>query len=219
MAIKIALLVCDDYGPEIGAKFGGYSETFKRFFPSKVHITPFDVRKGIFPSLDIHFDGFLISGSKSSANDDIEWINNLKQFIKILIQRKANLVGICFGHQVICSTLGAPVRRCELEAGHTVLNCTHAGTEYFKREKIILNSSHGETVESCPDGFDVLATSKTGIQIIKSDSVLGIQAHPEFDEDLMQCIIDCRYDPAKHVVRNNTDSDILKKEIIKHFRQ
>lgn len=64
-----------------------------------------------FPSAVSDADGWLVSGSINSANDDIDWINQLKVFIRDIYQQEKPLVGICFGHQVIASALGGKVEK------------------------------------------------------------------------------------------------------------
>jgi GMP synthase-like glutamine amidotransferase len=56
------------------------------------------------------FVGFLIPGSKSSAYDQDDWILTLARVIRQLHEQRRQLVGVCFGHQLIAHALGGTVR-------------------------------------------------------------------------------------------------------------
>ena len=57
------------------------------------------------------FDLYLITGSKASVYDDEEWILNLFEFVRSLDDAKKNILGFCFGHQVIAQALGGHVQK------------------------------------------------------------------------------------------------------------
>lgn len=62
-----------------------------------------------FPSSLQEFDGYLITGSPCSVNDDSDWMQTLTQFVHQCDQRKKPLAGFCFGHQFIARALGGCV--------------------------------------------------------------------------------------------------------------
>jgi GMP synthase-like glutamine amidotransferase len=72
-----------------------------------------DVEEGVYPSdSDVDtVDGFIITGSKSSAYEDKEWIRDLERLVRELHARRKKMVGICFGHQVIARALGGTVAK------------------------------------------------------------------------------------------------------------
>ncbi|CAM9307372.1 unnamed protein product, partial [Phaeothamnion confervicola] len=57
------------------------------------------------------FDGFIIPGSVSSANDNVDWQRRLCVEIQRLYRERRPLLGICFGHQIIAHALGGEVLR------------------------------------------------------------------------------------------------------------
>lgn len=44
----------------------------------------------------------LVGGSHYSAYEDIPWINDLARLLPQYVQRKARIIGCCFGAQVSC---------------------------------------------------------------------------------------------------------------------
>ena len=48
-------------------------------------------------------------GSRYSAYSDLDWIRTLEEFLQDGIGSKIPMLGICFGHQILCKVLGAKV--------------------------------------------------------------------------------------------------------------
>ena len=81
------------------------------------------------------FDGFIISGSRSSVNDPKLWIEELLNLIRRIIEREVPLVGLCFGHQAIAKSLGGLVSKSKTgwNIGCVPVELTAAGKKYIKR--------------------------------------------------------------------------------------
>ena len=65
----------------------------------------------------VAMSGFLIPGSASSAYDEDPWIAKLCEVIRDLRRDKRQVVGVCFGHQVIAQALGGKVGRATVIVG------------------------------------------------------------------------------------------------------
>ena len=92
-----------------------------------------------YPSLD-EVDALLLTGSKHTAADDIEWINKLVDYTRQAIETKRiKVVGVCFGHQVIARALGARLGRSEKgwEVAVTDVELTKEGIEVFDMPKMV----------------------------------------------------------------------------------
>jgi GMP synthase-like glutamine amidotransferase len=67
----------------------------------------YDVQKGEYPESLSDVDLILITGSASSAYDDLEWIRRLDLYVlDVYVNHpRVKMFGSCFGHQLICQSL------------------------------------------------------------------------------------------------------------------
>lgn len=157
----------------------------------KITLRPFDVCDGEFPpSLDC-CDDYVATGSRFSAYDDVDWIQALKDFVRRIRVTKKPFVGVCFGHQILAEALGGRVARAEVGWGVGV-----HGVEVVNRElsqppelwmrpeqsSCRLQYMHQDQVERLPEDAVVIGRSDhCPVAMLRvGDSMLGIQAHPEF---------------------------------------
>ena len=65
------------------------------------------VKDGVLPSGPEAFDGYVITGSPASVNDDaLPWVGHLLDFIRAVDAARQPLIGLCFGHQAVARALG-----------------------------------------------------------------------------------------------------------------
>lgn len=168
----------------------------------------FHATRGQVPTIEDleKFDGFVISGSISSVNDDTEWILKLKEFIRALAsldkaKKRPKLVGICFGHQLIGAALGGqvgpnPSKEFVLQSEEIIANEAASKIEaledLFDNGPLRILESHGECLTELPDNATTLASSSTCEQeLVKfSDNILGLQCHPDiFKEEIEDLVL------------------------------
>lgn len=194
---RYGVLVCDN-----AEKWGGIAGLGKRFidaFGSNSDLEEWHVFAACEGELPAEkdlctYNGFFISGSPRSANDNIKWINDLKTFISssALNSSKARVVGVCFGHQLIGAALGGkvtanPSQKFVLQREEVKTDKNFQGNEAIKKiigsdEPLRLLECHGECVAALPAGAQSLAKSSTcQHELIQfTENIFGIQAHPEF---------------------------------------
>ncbi|BAF07996.1 gamma-glutamyl peptidase 5 [Oryza sativa Japonica Group] len=170
----------------------------------------FRVIDGEFPAAEEvgRYEGFVVSGSPHDAYGDERWILRLCSLLRALHAMGKRILGICFGHQVLCRALGGRIGKARSGWNIGVKKMTFVrdfeGSKLFGDLKEIPQSAsiievHQDEVLEVPPMGRVLAYSdKTPVEMFAvGDNVLGIQGHPEYTSDILLNLID-------RLVNNNT---------------
>ncbi|HVS78954.1 MAG TPA: hypothetical protein VHD84_01535 [Candidatus Saccharimonadales bacterium] len=108
------------------------------------------------------------------------WYDDQMEFIR---NADKPIVGICMGFEVIARAFGAPVKEMKkgLVHGYFRLVTTPAGHKALGKDRLLQFKAHSWHVPSAPDGFEILADSPDGIEIIrhKTRPIIATQFHPE----------------------------------------
>ncbi len=194
--MKTALLLCDHVNPEYRAEFGNYREMFLALFP-ELQFTFYDVINGHFPENPETYDLFMTTGSRHSAYEDLDWILKVKALIRNVYEAQKFFVGVCFGHQLLGEAMGGKVEKSQ--------NGWCVGVHEFEiyESKDWMQPKHNplnllmmcqDQVVKLPPGASVLAGNEScpvGVFQI-GNTMLGIQAHPEFSKAYDQRLIELR---------------------------
>jgi len=141
-----------------------------------------------FPKTVDDADGWLISGSRHGAYEDLPFIPPLESFIHDIYSAKIPLVGICFGHQVMAQALGGRVQK--FSDGWAVGN-----TDYqFQDGVMSLNAFHQDQVVEAPDMAQTIATNEfcKYAGFAYPNRAMSVQAHPEFGLTEMTQLLELR---------------------------
>ena len=148
---------------------------------------------------------WIITGSRYSVYDNIEWIDSFKEIIKKGINLKVPMLGICFGHQIICDALGSDVAKNGIgwEIGSSEVSLTDDGksSDLFAGldDTFSVYQSHQDVVRDVPSNVKVLAQNQYGVQSVSfDDTVFGVQFHPEFSFKVMKAYYSIRIKKIKN---------------------
>ncbi|KAK6235986.1 Glutamine amidotransferase - like 4 [Theobroma cacao] len=201
---RYALLLAARDSDYVKKEYGGYFNVFVAAFGEEGERWDlFRVVDGEFPDMnELHkYDGFVVSGSPYDAYGNDHWILKLCFLLQTLDAMEKKVLGICFGHQVLCRSLGGRVGKA----------CTgwDIGLRKVKIVKDLSASSfledldeippslsiiecHQDEVWEVPMGAEVIAFSdKTGVEMFAiGQHILGIQGHPEYSKDILYNLID-----------------------------
>ncbi|EKM76553.1 hypothetical protein AGABI1DRAFT_122500 [Agaricus bisporus var. burnettii JB137-S8] len=245
-AVRVALLICGYWTHNLLEYNGDYLRTYARWLNAslppnsgyKLVMEAYDVIKDDYPEDDIidDYDVVMITGSPSDAFADDEWIVRLVKFVtKVGTEHPGvRLVGICFGHQIICRSLGGEVIRnpCNWETGPTVLRTTYIGRLLYGVKRLQLQEFHQDAVPiqslagSLQSGEIYLLASSAltpnqgivkfySLDSISDNSdfkwaehvhVLTSQGHPEFDERTVT-----------EIHRQRAENDAIAKEAVNDY--
>jgi GMP synthase-like glutamine amidotransferase len=153
-------------------------------------------------------------GLEYTSFADDPWILKLVKFVqKVYTSTDKPIVGICFGHQIIARALGAKVAvspggweicvdRIDLnETGQKLLGVPSlvSTLPYLVITSLTrvqgLHQMHRDAVLEVPEGLVSLgSSSKCEVQgLYKPGRIISFQAHPEFDDFIMEEIMQARY--------------------------
>ena len=124
-------------------------------------------------------DGIVLSGGPSSV-----YASGRPPFDAAVLDMGLPLLGLCYGHQLLCLHLGGEVERGDvMEYGAAVLEVkAPEGVLKGLSEKEPIWLSHRDTVAAVPPGFRILgATADCPVAAMGDDErkIYGLQFHPE----------------------------------------
>ncbi|XP_042492021.1 gamma-glutamyl peptidase 5-like [Macadamia integrifolia] len=184
--------------------YGGYFNVFlKAFAEEGEQWELFRVVDGEFPDMDdLHkYHGFVISGSPSDAYGNELWILKLCFLLQTLDAMEKKVLGICFGHQVLCRALGGKVGKAyggwdlglrKIRIVEDLPFCNNFfGALHDIPPSLTIIECHQDEVWEVPLGAKVIGFSEqTGVEIfVIGKHILGIQGHPEYTKDILYEII------------------------------
>lgn len=199
--MNIGILLCGDVPAKLIKEFGSYSECLKTHYrlDSYGSVKTWNVyQHNAFPKFINECDVYIIGGSPSGVNDNVNWVKDLTAFIQSAFRAKRKLFGICFGHQMINSALGGKVEETKRGWGlgaYDVLLKQNID-ELTSGQKMKLIAIHRDQVISTGAGFEVLAGSEFCPHYMTKyqDRVLTVQGHPEFTSAFFNALLSQRID-------------------------
>jgi GMP synthase-like glutamine amidotransferase len=183
VAKKVLFLYNDPIAPEamLGDAFSecGYDvEAFEVVSAAQVEDLAFDVTlpdpRG--------YDAIVPLGSRWSVNDELDWITSEVAMVRDAHAAGVPMLGVCFGGQLLAHALGGSVSRSpapeigwyDVDSSRTDLVPTGPWFEWhFDRFSV-------------PDGAVEIARNANASQAFVLGSTMGLQFHPEVDEELLE---------------------------------
>lgn len=202
----------DDYDVLFHRFLSGYGFTFETY-----NVVDMD-----FPDGPEACDGWLITGSRHGAYEDLPFIPPLEHLIRAIFDAGRPLVGICFGHQIIAQAMGGRVEKFAggWSAGHQIYD--------FSGAEIALNAWHQDQVVEVPEGAQVLARSDfcENAALLYGGQALTLQPHPEFDDTAMAELVKVRgpvlppalAETASATLNTPNDNDAMADRIADFFK-
>jgi len=218
MRLKLGILICDHLHPDLRSEFIDYPSMFGDIFnqvdPS-LELQFYFVIDGIFPKNINECDGYITSGSKSSVNDNVAWINRLEYLVRELYRANIPFIGICFGHQLLAKALGGKVEKSKNGWGvgiHSSLLNVNKSWMKSKLKTIDLVVSHQDQITELPKHSQVLAASEfcpfSMIQV--GETFIGVQGHPEFTNEYSAALMQLRKNIIPGEVREQGKKSFTK---------
>ena len=199
--LHLGILQTDSVLEDLQPRFGDYPNMFEDLFrvaDPTMRFTTYDVQQALPASLDC--DAYLITGCKLSVYDDLPWIAELADFVRMAIAAQKKILGICFGHQLMAHFFGGAVGPAPVGWAVGVQTSDLVQTPAWMTSvgqaplQLHLVSSHKDQVLELPEGAEVFASSDfcpvSGFTM--GERVLTIQGHPELSAEYSQALMGVR---------------------------
>jgi GMP synthase (glutamine-hydrolysing) len=153
----------------------------------------------------------VVTGSAASVTERAPWMLRAEAYLRTLAASRVPTLGICFGHQLLGQALGGEVIRNPRgrEIGTVSLEIVEDDPLLAAaRSPLEVNAIHVDTVGRLPSGARVLARTAVEPHAVLrfSESVWGVQFHPEADAEILRDTIDVR---RELLAREGLDPDGL----------
>ena len=198
MTRRIAVLLTNDDTSAFAADFPNDGQKVVQLLQPLKPNWSFEVvpvKDGVLPESPEAFDGYVITGSPASVNDDsLHWVGQLLDFIRAVHAARQPLVGLCFGHQAVARALGGQVARNAagwgLGTAPTHWTTTPAWMQPSQATTTLM-AAHNEQVTHMPEGAVCLGGSDFcpigSMQI--GQHIWTTQFHPEMPLVFMKALL------------------------------
>jgi GMP synthase-like glutamine amidotransferase len=191
MTVRAGLLLVGHVDPKSQQIAGDYPGLFRALLaPHGVEVATYNVVDDArWPASLDECDGWIMSPSRHSVYDDVEWIEQAEDLVRELLAREKPFVGICFGHQLVAQALGGKVELHDDGWGVGVQKYDVVHRYDWMRpplDQFRLIASHQDQVVDVPAEASVFATSEfcpvAGMAV--GERAWTVQGHPEFTPEL-----------------------------------
>lgn len=189
--MRIGLLQCDALNPAVSSVAGDYPQLIARLLSADVELVGYRADLDQLPTETDECAGWIVSGSRRSVYENLPWMLELGSFVDAVIDTEVPLVGLCFGHQLIGSRLGAPVEHIGWRLGMQRYRLLDGAALDADGALLDLIAVHQDQVTELPDGAELVATS-SGCPIAGfgvGRRLLTMQPHPEFTPAVTRAIL------------------------------
>ena len=168
-----------------------YNRLLRKGIPCSFHSAS-DFGTSTLNNLD-HFYGGIIFGSASHVHQNLCWQHELGEWAMQALSKNFPLLGICFGHQLLCHHLGAKViinqeKNPEQKGSREVTFKKDFG-DIKAGDKKEFTVSHNYRVTDLPTSMEEIANSElfpNDIVRHKKLPFVGIQPHPEASDHFIE---------------------------------
>ena len=196
MRLNLGILQVNHDRSPIGDAFPDDAHRFRDLFDTQAQRFNYRVYMTIGGEVPLDVDeqdAYLITGSPLSVLDELDFLPQLYDFIRKCDAAQKPLLGACFGHQAIAVALGGEVARQDWNIGIDHICITENLPWMQPRQPALdLYQFHHDGVVVLPDGCRTYAESHRCpvAGFAKEAHIFTTQAHPEFVDPFMQCVLD-----------------------------
>lgn len=201
----IGIINCDlDLSPQTNG-----AQLFQHIIPESEII---DLVNGELP--EFKYSGFIITGSRASFDDELNWIPTLKKFLLQINQRNIPCLAICFGMQMVTSTFGGVVtKNVVTEEGFVRIALKNNSLFENLDSDLQVYESHHDMISQPPPGSIIIAKNATCIQGFLLGNIYCVQFHPEISAVTAAIMAKRDGQELNHI----PEEDFIPEKIISNF--
>lgn len=188
--MKIAILEMGLLPETLAQKHGSFFDLIRNWLghseqEADLEFSQFVVCQGDALPAPADFDAYVVSGSKFSVYEDLQWIHATKAFLNQVAALKIPMFGICFGHQLMAEAFGGKVEKSAKGWG---VGIDHYQFASMEQDVLVF---HQDQVVRLPESAHVRAHSDhCQYGALEYDfPALSVQFHPEFTQGLVMDLL------------------------------
>lgn len=163
-------------------------------------VSTVSVHRDEMPEPPASYAGIVVTGSPSMVTDRAPWSERAGEYLLDAMQAGTPILGICYGHQLLCQALGGTVannpRGRQIGTVDVALTAQAADDPLFGKfvSPLHVPTSHMQSVVELPRGSQLLGSSPLDANhaLRLGERTWGVQFHPEFDAAIVREYIDAR---------------------------
>lgn len=190
--------------PALASRFGDFDRWFERALEGAgvdwTVVRPF--RGEALPAPE-GFAATIVTGSHASVREGAPWMAAAARWIRDAVERDHAVLGVCFGHQLLCHAFGARVIRNPngFECGTPEIALTEAGAAdplfAGMEPRVRFHQTHEDVATDLPPALRLLAGNPwTPVQAVAVRNARGVQFHPEMTEEILRLFAELQGGPA-----------------------
>jgi GMP synthase (glutamine-hydrolysing) len=199
---------------------GDYPAWFARSLRRELPVIRAHAGEKLGPALDrVRPQGIIVTGSPLSVTEGAPWMLQLGDDLLRVAARGTQVLGVCFGHQLLARAAGGEVVKNPRgrEIGTVSVQLTEAGRRdplfaWVGASELEVQATHLDSVDPVPPGATLLASNENcAAQAFRlSETVAGVQFHPELSTAAMRDLILSRRDKLE---AEGLDADALAAQV------
>jgi GMP synthase (glutamine-hydrolysing) len=187
---------------DLVAKHGDYPDWFEQALGVRLRVVRAHEGERL-ADLPAKTKGIIVSGSPLSLTAPEPWMDELGDRLLRLGAAGVPILGVCFGHQLLGRASGSAVVRNPKgrEIGTVRVQLTPEGRKdplfsWSQQGELAVQATHLDVVDGIPAGAKLLASNEVcATQAFRlSETVAGVQFHPEITPEIMRDLIGTRTD-------------------------